>query len=74
MDLSFIRGDTQFIRFPVKDGEGNLVELSSGDNLYFTVKTDPNSKTVLFQKKFPNDITYSEGYYSFTINSEDTSN
>ena len=72
MDIEFIRGDTQFIRFQLKDGNGNLLELSDTDNLYFTLKTDANSKKVLLQKKFPNDISYADGYYSFTINSEDT--
>lgn len=73
MDIEFVRGDTQFFRFQVKDGEENPIELKTGDNLYFTVKQNANSEEVLIQKKYPENITYSEGYFNFVLNSEDTS-
>lgn len=74
MDLEFTRGDTQFLKFKLKDGEGNLIELTESDNLYFTVKQNDSSSKVLIQKKYPNDIKYEDGYFSFVLNSEDTSN
>ena len=68
MDIEFIRGDTQFFRFQVKDGEGNPMQLKDGDRLYFTVKQNANS-----EERYPEDIEYSDGYFSFVLNSEDTS-
>lgn len=73
MDLEFTRGDTQILRFQLKDAEDNLIELTVSDNLYFTVKQNQNSEDVLIQKKFPTDIEYSDGYYNIVISSEDTS-
>lgn len=73
MDLSFTRGDTQFIRFQLKSIDGNPIDLADMAVLYFTVKQNSNSKKRLFQKKYPNEIQYSGGYYYFVIESEDTS-
>lgn len=73
MDLEFTRGDTQFLKFQLKDGEGNVLELTETDNLYFTVKQSENSAKVLIQKKYPDNIKYEEGYFSFVLNAEDTS-
>ena len=73
MDLEFTRGDTQFLKFQLKDGNGSPIELTSEDSLYFTVKQNSNSEDALIQKKYPDDITYSEGYFNFELNSEDTS-
>jgi len=73
MDFEFRRGDTQFIRFKLKDASGEPLQLDLTDRMYFTVKTDANSTKVLLQKKFPDDITYDDGYYVFTITSADTS-
>lgn len=74
MDISFTRGDTQFLQFQIKDANGDLIELTDEDVVYFTVKQNPNSKKILIQKKYPDDISYSDGYFYFVINSEDTSN
>ncbi len=73
MNLEFIRGDTQFIRFPITDKEGNPIELISGDDLYFTVKKNFNSEEILIQKRYPLDIKFSDGYFNMEITSEDTS-
>lgn len=73
MDIEFTRGDTQFLKFRLKDLDGNTVELTDTDKLYFTVKQNQYSKKVLIQKKYPDDIRYSDGYFSFTLNSSDTS-
>ena len=74
MDISFTRGDTQFLQFQIKDANGDLIELTDGDVVYFTVKQNANSKKIMFQKKYPDDIGYSDGYFYFVINSQDTSN
>ena len=58
MDLSFTRGDTQFIRFQLKSIDGNPIDLADMAVLYFTVKQNSNSKKRLFQKKYPNEIQY----------------
>lgn len=73
MDIEFTRGDTQFLRFQLKDVELNPIELAEGDNLYFTVKQNQNSTDILIQKKYPESIQYDEGYFIFTLSSEDTS-
>jgi len=73
MDLEFTRGDTQFLKFQLKNGEDNILELTEQDNLYFTVKQNENSSKVLIQKKYPDDIQYADGYFYFTLNSVDTS-
>lgn len=73
MDLEFTRGDTQFIRFQLKDGMGNPIKLSTEDKLYFTVKKNQNSSKILIQKKYPDSIKDTDGYFCFTLNSEDTS-
>lgn len=74
MDLEFTRGDTQFIKFQLKDGEGNAIEPSIDDVLYFTVKQNANSSKVLIQKKYPDSMNYTDGYFCFSFDSEDTSN
>ncbi len=73
MDLEFTRGDTQVLKFQLKDGQGNAISPSIDDVIYFTVKQNQNSSKVLIQKKYPDDIEYRDGYFIFTLNSEDTS-
>lgn len=74
MDIEFTRGDTQILKFKLKNSLGQAVELTNSDNLYFTVKKNARSTTKLIQKKYPTDITYSDGYFSFYISSSDTGN
>ncbi len=72
MDIEFTRGDTQIIKFELKDAKGNEIELTQDDILYFTVKQNPHSSKVLIQKKYPNEIEFSDGYFSFVLSSQDT--
>lgn len=72
MDIEFTRGDTQFLKFQLKDLEGTLIELADEDKLYFTVKQNQYSKKILIQKKYPDSIEYADGYFYFTLNSSDT--
>lgn len=74
MDIEFTRGDTQFFKFQLKDLEGNKIELTDEDDLYFTVKQNQHSKKILIQKKYPSSIEYTDDYFYFTLNSIDTSN
>lgn len=73
MDLEFTRGDTQFIKFPIKDGLGSAISPTAEDTVYFTVKRDEYSKKIILQKKYPESINYADGYFNFTLNSEETS-
>lgn len=73
MDLEFTRGDTQFLKFQLKDGFENVISPTSEDNIYFTVKQNQNSSKALIQKKYPESIEYTDGYFNFTLNSDDTS-
>ena len=50
MDLEFTRGDTQVIKFQIKDGYDNPIIPTLSDNVYFTVKQNSNSKKVLIKK------------------------
>lgn len=50
MDLEFTRGDTQFIKFPIKDGLGSAISPTTEDTVYFTVKRDEYSKKIILQK------------------------
>lgn len=74
MDFEFPRGDTKRFKFQLKDSEGNVLILSDSDQLYFTVKDNSRSNTVLIQKKIGSGIVYSDGYYYVTINPSDTNN
>ena len=73
MDIEFIRGDTQYIKFQLKDGSGNPIQLEDDEKIYFTLKQNSNSKKVLLQKKFPADISFADGYYQLELSSKDTS-
>lgn len=74
INLEFTRGDTIPVSFPLLDANGNVLELTNGEELYFTVKKTINDTNFLFQKKFSTgDIYYEDGLYKLTINSSDTS-
>lgn len=74
MDFEFTRGDTKpLLKFKLKDKNGEDLELSSTDKLYFTVKKDANSNTVIIQKTIDNGITISDdGYIHVRLESDDT--
>ena len=75
MDLEFTRGDTQVIKFQIKDGYDNPIIPTLSGNVYFTVKQNSNSKKVLIKKESPeNGINCEDGYFYFTLESDDTSN
>lgn len=72
MDFEFPRGDTKLFKFQLKDKNGEIINLSTGDKLYFTVKKTTKSTTVVFQKTLSNGIVKDGDYYKVTIQSDDT--
>lgn len=74
IDIEFPRGDTCPLKFNLLDKSKNTLELTSTDEMYFTVKKNFNTQEVLFQKKFSNaEIEKDDDGYKLTLTSEDTS-
>lgn len=75
-DIEFTRGDTCPLKFTLLDKEGNILILTSSDELFFTVKNNFNTTQIKLQKKYSTgDITREEdGSYKLVINAEDTDN
>ncbi len=75
MDIEFVRGDTQPLKFQVKDNKGNVLKMDSSDELIFTVKKNYNTKKVEIQKKLSDgSIRCDSGYYFITLLHKDTAN
>lgn len=75
IDYEFKRGDTNLLKkFRVTDKNGNVMNLTDNEQLYFTIKTNPNSNKVLIQKTINNGICLEEdGYYHITLEPSETS-
>lgn len=75
-DIEFTRGDTCPLKFSLVDNEGNILTLTSSDELFFTVKNNFNTTTNKLQKKYSTgDIVQEEdGSYKLIIEAEDTAN
>jgi hypothetical protein len=76
IDYEFKRGDTTNLKkFRITDANGEVITLGATEQLYFTIKKNANSSTVLLQKTIGNGITLGDdGYYHITIESVDTYN
>lgn len=75
MDIEFARGDTQPLKFQIKDNNGNILKMDSSDELIFTIKKNYSTKQKLMQKKLSNgSIYYDSGYYFIILSHEDTAN
>ena len=73
MDFEFIRGDTFRFKFKLIDSNQNVLQLTSGDELYFTMKTNSNKRDFILQKRFSRgEITEENGYYYITLSHSDT--
>ena len=74
IDYEFPRGDTYALRkFRVIDKNKNAIQLTDAEQLYFTVKTDPNSNKVLIQKRKNEGIELGDdGYYHIIMETGDT--
>ena len=75
-DIEFTRGDTCPLQFSLLDKEGNILILTSSDELFFTVKNNFTTTQVKLQKKYSTgDITQEEdGSYKLIIEAEETEN
>lgn len=72
IDYEFIRGDTKVLnKFRPTDSNGEPLELSSTDQIYFTMKNANN--VAVIKKKIDNGITLGEdGYYHITLEAVET--
>lgn len=72
-DIEIPKMDYRIIEISIKEN-GKLIKLEESDNIYFTVKKDPNDETPLLQKELNNGITYNESTkkYEIEITSNDT--
>lgn len=71
MNIKLHRGDTKTFKFKIIDSNGDSIE--NVNNIYLTCKKNHVTNNVLFQKSIKSGgITFSNGYYHFVINSEDT--
>lgn len=74
IDYEFKRGDTKVLnKFRPTENNGNPLELSDVDQIYFTMKKNEQGNAIL-KKSINNGITLGEdGYYHITLEAEDTS-
>lgn len=72
MEIRLTRGDTKYVKFKLKDKNGENLVLGEGEKLYWTMKKNSTSTDKLAQKVYPTDITYEDGWYQFTILPADT--
>lgn len=72
-DIEIPKMDYQIIEVSIKE-DGQLIELGATDEIYFTVKKNPNDTTPILQKTLEDGITYNEdtGKYEIEIQSDDT--
>ena len=73
--IEFTRGDTCPISFTLTDENGQPLNLTSTDEIYFTVKKDYSNQNVIFQKKLSTGDIKQDGInFSLTILPTDTQN
>lgn len=73
IDIEFPRGDTCPLKFNLLDNNKNPLELTTNDEMYFTVKKNFNTREVVFQKKFSyGEIQKDDDGYKLILTSEDT--
>ena len=71
--IEFTRGDTCPVSFELTDENGQPLNLTNTDEIYFTVKKDYSNPNVLFQKKLSTgDITQDGINFSLVIMPTDT--
>lgn len=67
--MSMTRGDTFTFTVRMAKSDGAAVPFSSGDTVYFTVRKDANTTTILIQKVI---TLFNDGAAMFKLNPEDT--
>ena len=72
-DIEIPKMDYQIIEISIKEN-GQLIKLETNDDIYFTVKKNPNDTTPLIQKQLNSGISYNENTkkYEIEITSTDT--
>jgi hypothetical protein len=70
--IDLIRNDSLVLTFKRIDGNGDIIT-EEADKIFFTVKQNNITNTVVFQKT-KQDMEFSDGIYRFTILPEDTVN
>lgn len=72
VDYDIKRGDTKVLdKFRIKDQNGEILNLSATDQIYFTVKNA--NKQAVIKKRIGSGITLGDdGYYHITLESTDT--
>ena len=68
-NISMIRGDSETITIQLQDSMGVAVPLVDGDTIYFTVKSDTQTDTKIFQKVV---TSFTDGKAIITIVPADT--
>ncbi len=72
-DISIIRGDTEGLFFTLTDPNGEIPDMDSTEEIYFTVKKSYKSSTAIFQKKWSDgDILYINGQGQIILEHDDT--
>ena len=75
MDIEFVRGDTQPIKFQIVDNENRVLKMEENEEIIFTMKKNYNTKSTMLQKKLSDkSIKYDNGYYYMVFEHEDTAN
>lgn len=74
IDYEFKRGDTNPLnKFKIYDEEGNELQLTENDNIYFTIKTKDNEDEAIIKKSLNNGIELDEdNYYHIILKPEDS--
>ena len=77
MEISMVRGDLETRTFQIRspDGQGGTEPFTETlDDIYLTVKKNPNTRDFKFQKRLSNGtiLPLGDGTYQFTIRPEDT--
>lgn len=70
--IDLIRNDSLILTFKRIDGNGDIIT-EEADKIFFTVKQNNITNTVVFQKT-KEDMEFNNGTYRFTILPEDTVN
>lgn len=75
INYEFKRGDTKYLnKFRPVDKDGNVLELTLQDNVYFTMKRTENG-TAIIKKSINNGITLGDdGFYHIVLEANETAN
>lgn len=72
--IEFIRGDSVVLKFPIKDSNGNLIEMSDIADIILTCRKKPGKKYEVLFSKEKKDFRLEDGMYKVDLKAEDTEN